>query len=127
MHPKELQEMKNRELELKRQKRIEAGIEDTIDVEPTFSTTEETTTSNYVLTTDLGEEITIINMKEDHSGDDEIRVPVSVLDENGSIISTNTIVTRYNSNTFQSGHSSRKSIIINVKSLKDVSEIQMEN
>lgn len=87
IHPEQWQEMRTREMETQRKKRIAAGVE-----EGEIAVAAEAHT-NYVLTTESGEEITIINLKE--SEGDEINVPVSILDENGSIISTNTIVTRY--------------------------------
>lgn len=58
MHPKELAEMKIRELEEQREKRIAAGIEEGDGPSRTDAET------NYVLTTENGQEYAIITIKQ---------------------------------------------------------------
>lgn len=102
-HPRELAAMKNHELELQRKKRIAAGVEEgSNENQQTYSNDEVESTRSYILTTDLGEEITIINVKNERNIGEEISVPISILDESGSIISTKTIVTRYPTDDMQS-------------------------
>lgn len=110
--------MKNRELEVQREKRIAAGVENTKDgeVDPLYDDDGgDMVESDYMLT-EIGDEITIINVKNEKN--EAISVPI-ILDENGSIISANTIVTRYRGGSLESGQSTSQPIIIEMTDLAE--------
>ena len=135
MHPKELEEMKNREKEQQRKKRIEAGVEEddgNLSMDMTGVTGDTMSEENFVLTTENGQEITLVSIKgKGHSETESgaISVPVSILDEHGSVISTETIVTRFQSSEYDSSKcpSENRSVILKLTDLKDGTQVYTEH
>lgn len=89
MHPKELADMRNKELEYQRLKRIAAGIEDARDGEYVLTEnsggTLELSDENLILTSPTGQEITIIQVDDDkYNGN--ISIPINVVNEKRKIL-----------------------------------------
>lgn len=93
-HPEELAAMKIQEQELKRQKRIAAGIEDPL-YEQSSSEDKGEVECIEALPIELTEEITIINIDDERDITGDIGLPISIIDQNGIVLSTDNLLSKH--------------------------------